>query len=809
MAFSDLYKWSLPSAESTVTVYGDNSLLPHRYSSPSAAPSLLVYGEDSLLPYQYSSPSETVDLLVENGINLEFTNSIPEFMNTRVLSATVRAFNIDDNTDNTDPADQYYFSFAPHGAADNWVLSSTATWQTPSILDATVPAGEMERVYVLKAKLVRGVSEIGTISTQVTIDEVPPVTTTIEAAGTYPPEPLSVFLSIDDFTPVTTYYTTNGDNPTQSSDVYTAAGIAVTQLDTPINIKYFSVDSAGNIETPNWGVGENTTEIILDSIPPVVTIDSVNPTLLVVGTVADIVWHVDEYCNSARVEIGGGGVVGNGTLVHTVTDIPANILQTIQIPATVLPNGESTLYLFATDHVGNIGSSSFNLEFENQIPVINIYEVCRHTLASNDSATIIWKTSIAGDYSIRLGGHNLNEGVLLDSGSVEEGKIVESSILSSQLIPNVLNEVRIYVEAASGNIGFVSANMSVDTLAPTTTISIPGTEGPFLEPINIRIDAYDQTPENVTIDHSIIHGEMLAPQVSSMPLHGSYDNYATGIDTVETPSISPAGGVKTSFFYAAISCATPGATIYMTLNGDEPTTSSAVYQGSFLVDKTLTVKAFAVNAGMVDSEVVTVDYSMLVETVETPVITVINSGLSTVEVEITTATSGAEIHYTTNGAQATAFSPLYTTPLTFSGATEVEVRAIAIKSGMFDSSIASGTFLTPIGLSIPSIIDITTNSARVLWTTARVADSVVEYGEDPYLTTYSTIDDIALTTDHNILLPGLQDDTEYYYRVRSLDGDGIVTEESVILSFATNAIADVIAPTITNLNATIINSQEA
>ena len=58
-----------------------------------------------------------------------------------------------------------------------------------------------------------------------------------------------------------------------------------------------------------------------------------------------------------------------------------------------------------------------------------------------------------------------------------------------------------------------------------------------------------------------------------------------------------------------ISCATEDANIYYTTNGEEPTTSSTPYTGSFNINATTTVKAIAVKDGMENSDVVTATYT--------------------------------------------------------------------------------------------------------------------------------------------------------------------------------------------------------
>lgn len=72
---------------------------------------------------------------------------------------------------------------------------------------------------------------------------------------------------------------------------------------------------------------------------------------------------------------------------------------------------------------------------------------------------------------------------------------------------------------------------------------------------------------------------------------------------------------------------------------------------------------------------------------------------ASVGVAITTTTSGASIYYTTDGSTPTSSSTLYTTALTFT--TTTTLKAIAIKSGMNDSSVASETYTETIASPPP------------------------------------------------------------------------------------------------------------
>lgn len=75
--------------------------------------------------------------------------------------------------------------------------------------------------------------------------------------------------------------------------------------------------------------------------------------------------------------------------------------------------------------------------------------------------------------------------------------------------------------------------------------------------------------------------------------------YCRTTSGVAKPVINPASKVFTEEFDATITCSTQGATIYYTIDGTDPTTSSAVYSNPIHVDKTMTIKAIAAKDGEV------------------------------------------------------------------------------------------------------------------------------------------------------------------------------------------------------------------
>lgn len=85
-------------------------------------------------------------------------------------------------------------------------------------------------------------------------------------------------------------------------------------------------------------------------------------------------------------------------------------------------------------------------------------------------------------------------------------------------------------------------------------------------------------------------------------------NFQSGLEKVSAPSFSVKGGSYSGAQSVVLTSDTEGATIYYTVNGSEPTTSSTKYSAAINVSASETVKAIAVKGGMVNSDVVAESY---------------------------------------------------------------------------------------------------------------------------------------------------------------------------------------------------------
>jgi hypothetical protein len=159
---------------------------------------------------------------------------------------------------------------------------------------------------------------------------------------------------------------------------------------------------------------------------------------------------------------------------------------------------------------------------------------------------------------------------------------------------------------------------------------------------------------------------------------------------VATPTFSPAGGTYSGSVTVTISDATSGATIYYTTDGSTPTTSSTDYAGPITFTQTTTLKAMAAASGMTNSAVASATYTIQ-QQVATPTFSPAGGTYTgSVTVTISDATSGATIHYTTDGSTPTTGSPVYTGPITFTQTTTL--KAMAAAGGMTNSAVASATY---------------------------------------------------------------------------------------------------------------------
>ncbi len=101
---------------------------------------------------------------------------------------------------------------------------------------------------------------------------------------------------------------------------------------------------------------------------------------------------------------------------------------------------------------------------------------------------------------------------------------------------------------------------------------------------------------------------VLLPLLNSCANDDSRSSGATS--AVSAPSISPNGGRFTSAQNVTLNSSQSGVSIYYTVNGASPSTTSTLYTASFSVSTTQTVKAIAVKNSAI-SEVASASFTIL------------------------------------------------------------------------------------------------------------------------------------------------------------------------------------------------------
>ena len=181
---------------------------------------------------------------------------------------------------------------------------------------------------------------------------------------------------------------------------------------------------------------------------------------------------------------------------------------------------------------------------------------------------------------------------------------------------------------------------------------------------------------------------------------------------VATPVISPGSRFFSVGVNVTLSCATQGAVIYYTTNGNVPrpgTTFTRIYVGAFGVFSTTTVRALAMRQGFVNSAVAVAQFSLVAPSAITPAPVIspaagVYSGPQTIS--LSSPAPGALIYYTTNGnvpVPGSSFTMLYSGPFFIPGSTTI--RAIAKSAGAANSAVSVGayTITNPLRAAIPVI----------------------------------------------------------------------------------------------------------
>ncbi len=239
---------------------------------------------------------------------------------------------------------------------------------------------------------------------------------------------------------------------------------------------------------------------------------------------------------------------------------------------------------------------------------------------------------------------------------------------------------------------------------------------------------------------------------------------ASAVYTISTQLPAPLFSVAAGSYNAAqpvtITDAVAGTTIYYTLNGSTPTTSSSHYTAPFTIGNSATLSAIAVKTGYTTSPVASAVYTLVDAN---PVLSLAAGTYSSAQtVTITSATPNAKIFYTTNGLTPTASSTSYTGPISVSASETL--KAIALNTGFTPSAVVSAAYIITPTAPAPtySVAAGTYTTAQAVSISDTLAGSKIYYttnGTTP--TTSSTVYNGAITVSSSETVEAIAVKTGY------------------------------------------------
>jgi glucose/arabinose dehydrogenase len=255
-----------------------------------------------------------------------------------------------------------------------------------------------------------------------------------------------------------------------------------------------------------------------------------------------------------------------------------------------------------------------------------------------------------------------------------------------------------------------------------------------------------------------------------------------------TPIFNPASGPVIYGTNISISCATPGSTIYYTLDGTTPTTNSAAYSVPLAIYGDTSLNAFATTPGNLNSAVQSQFYTLVTAAapVLNPPIGPVTNGTI---VSISCATPRSIIYYTVDGSTPTTNSPIYSGSFPINGG--VTVQAFAVANFYGNSGIVSETYLyksmentvvftVANGLSSPEGICI--DSSSDLYVSEEGSNAIVEIspsGQKTNIATISGPQGICIDSADNLYVG---DNASQIWKISSNGTKGVLVKISGIYS---------------------------
>ncbi len=179
--------------------------------------------------------------------------------------------------------------------------------------------------------------------------------------------------------------------------------------------------------------------------------------------------------------------------------------------------------------------------------------------------------------------------------------------------------------------------------------------------------------------------------------NGEVDVYGLLNDATEAaaPQITPDGGTFAATQSVTLSTATTSASIYYTLDGSTPTTSSPLYTGPITISSQTTLQAIAAAAGYTQSPVSSATFLFSDQTPAATFSPAAGTYQTAQSVSLADADGNAKIYYTTDGSTPSSSSTLYSGPISVESSETI--NAIAIDPSLRNSIVVSSPYVIQSG----------------------------------------------------------------------------------------------------------------
>jgi hypothetical protein len=468
----------------------------------------------------------------------------------------------------------------------------------------------------------------------------------------------------------TIHYTTDGTTPTSASPRYTGA---------------ITVDSSQTINAIAMAAGMGNSSVSSAAY----TIIAVAPTFsLTPGIYPTAPQSLTLSTSTPRATIyyttnGSTPITASTQYIGTISLNSGGTFKAI----AVAPNTTTSLVSTASYTIGNAGAPTFGLAGGTYTGTRNV------TLSSTPAGDTI---------------HYTTDGTTPTSASPRYTGAI--TVDSSQTINAIA------MAAGMGNSSVSSVTYTIVAVAPTFSLT-PGIYPTAPQSLTLttttpRATIYYTTNGNTPTTSSTQYtgtlslssgGTFKAIAVAPNTNTSSVSSATYTIGAASAPTFSLPTGTDTGTQIVSLSSLPAGDTIHYTTDGSTPTSASPLYSGPITVDSSQTINAIAMAAGMGNSSVSSVTYT-IVAVAPTFSLTPGIYPTAPQSLTLTTTTPRATIYYTTNGNTPTTSSTQYIGTITLDSGGTFNAIAVATNTTTSLVSTASytvGTVATPV-FSIPT-----------------------------------------------------------------------------------------------------------